>query len=87
MQSAKCSLSARTRRWGWCVLDTVGGRRFVAVMACGLATTILCACGRIDAEWYVEAIKWTIVPFVMGNTISQLAPYFPRTTGSAKDPV
>ena len=69
------------------MLDTVGERGFVAVMACGLATTILCACGRIDAEWYVEAIKWTIVPFVLGNTIGQLAPYFHRVIGRAKDPV
>lgn len=59
-------------------LDTVGGRRFIAVMACGFATAILCGIGRIDAQWYVEAMKWSFVPYVLGNTIGVVLPYFSR---------
>lgn len=66
--------------------NSAGGRRFIAVMACGLATTALCAAGRIGEQWFVEAIKWTIVPFVLGNTVQHVAPFLsglPR----AKNPV
>lgn len=69
--------------------NSAGGRRFIAVMACGLATTLLCAFGRIGEQWFVEAIKWTIVPFVLGNTVQHVAPYLPMLVGgkSGRDPV
>lgn len=57
------------------IFANAGGRRFVAVMACGMATTALCLAGKVGEAMYVEAIKWTIVPFVLGNTVQHVAPF------------
>lgn len=52
-----------------------GGTRFVATMACGLASALLLKGGHLNGDQFVELGKWTIGLFIGGNASQNIASY------------
>jgi hypothetical protein len=61
-----------------------GGTRFVATMACGLASFVLLRMGDLTGDQYVELGKWTIGIFIAGNATQNAASYFGNRTSNEK---
>lgn len=53
-------------------LRTVGGRRFVLAIGCGLMTTLLCWFGKIGGEVYAAVIIATVGAYIAGNVVSEV---------------
>jgi hypothetical protein len=58
------------------IFTRVGGTRFVATMACGLASFILLRVGDLNGDQYVELGKWTLGAFIAGNATQNAVSYF-----------
>jgi len=54
----------------------VGGTRFVATMACGLASVVLLVKGYLTGDQYVDLGIWTIGAFIAGNATQNAVSYF-----------
>ena len=48
--------------------NTVGGRRFVMTMGCGMACTVLVWFAKIDGPIFRDIIIATVAVFIAGNT-------------------
>lgn len=48
-------------------LQKLGGRRFIATMGCGVATTLLCWFGKISDTVYATVTIATVAAFITGN--------------------
>ena len=60
----------------------VGGTRFVATMASGLASTLLLAFGHLSGDQYVELGIWTIGVFIAGNASQNIAGFMAGKRGT-----
>ena len=51
-------------------IETVGGRRFVLTLGCGMATTLLQYMGKLDpvGSTYQVVILGTVGAFILGRT-------------------
>ena len=54
--------------------DTIGGRRFLMTMGCGVATTALQWFGKLDpaGSTYALVIVGTVGVFIAGNTVQKI---------------
>lgn len=52
---------------------SLGGRRFVLTLGCGIATTVLTWFGRIDGGTYATVIIATVGAYIAGNTAQKHA--------------
>ena len=48
-------------------IETLGGRKFVMTLGCGLATTALTWFGKIDGATYSLVIVATVGAYIAGN--------------------
>lgn len=55
-------------------LSTFGGRRFLITLGCGIATTILQFCGKLDpaGSTYALVVVATIGAYITGNTVQKV---------------
>lgn len=55
-------------------LNTFGGRRFIATIGAGLATTLLQWSGKIDPAGgtYAAVIIATVASYITGNTVQKV---------------
>lgn len=51
-------------------IDTIGGRRFILTLGCGMATTLLQYMGKLDpvGSTYQVVILGTVGAFILGRT-------------------
>ncbi len=49
------------------ILNAMGGRKFLATIGCGFATTLLCWFGKIDQGTYSMVTIATVGAFITGN--------------------
>ena len=54
------------------LLDKSGGRRFLMIMGCCLAVTLLRMGEALGETFYTEIIKWAIAVYVGGNVGQRL---------------
>lgn len=47
--------------------DTIGGRRFLMAMGCGMACTVLVWFGKIDGNIFRDVVIATVGFFIAGN--------------------
>lgn len=47
--------------------DTLGGRRYVMTMGCGVACTVLVWFGKIDGAIFRDVIIATVAAYIVGN--------------------
>lgn len=59
---------------------SLGGRRFVLTLGCGIATTMLTWCGKIDGGTYATVIIATVGAYIAGNTAQKQAQIKAGTT-------
>lgn len=52
--------------------DTIGGRRFIMTIGCGVATTALTWFGKIDGGVYASVIIATVAAYITGNTAQKI---------------
>lgn len=54
-------------------LESVGGRKFIATMACCLITALLQGMGKLDADGstYALVIVATVGAFITGNVVAK----------------
>jgi len=50
------------------ILQTLGGRRFVLTLGCGIVCTALVALGRIEGVIFRDIILGTVAAYIAGNT-------------------
>jgi hypothetical protein len=50
------------------VICSLGGRRFLVTVGCGIATTMLCFLEKIDGSVYATVIISTVGVFIAGRT-------------------
>lgn len=48
-------------------IETMGGRKFVMTLGCGVATTLLTWFGKIDGTTYSLVIVATVGAYIAGN--------------------
>jgi hypothetical protein len=66
-------------------IDSIGGRRFVMTMGCGVATTALQWFGKLDANGstFALVIIATVAAYITGNTaqkaVDRMHPSEPQT--------
>lgn len=48
-------------------INAMGGRKFLAVIGCGLATTLLTWYGKIDGGVYMTVTIATVGAYIAGN--------------------
>lgn len=55
-------------------LSTFGGRRFLLTLGCGIATTTLQYCGKLDpaGTTYALVVIGTVGAFITGNTVQKV---------------
>lgn len=51
---------------------TLGGRRFLLTLGCGIATTLLCWHGKIGDGVYATVIISTVGAYITGNTFQKV---------------
>jgi hypothetical protein len=61
-----------------------GGTRFVATMACGLASFVLLRMGDLNGDQYVELGKWTLGVFIAGNATQNAVSFLSNRTSNEK---
>lgn len=52
-------------------IESLGGRKFVMTLGCGLATTLLTWFGKIDAATYSLVIVATVGAYITGNVVQK----------------
>lgn len=50
------------------LIEQLGGRRFVMTIGCGIACTVLVACGKIDGPVFRDIVIATVAAYITGNT-------------------
>ncbi|WP_331352578.1 hypothetical protein [Cellvibrio sp. UBA7671] len=68
------------------IFTRVGGTRFVATMACGLASFILLRLGDLNGDQFVELGEWTLGAFIAGNATQNAASYFGNRKSNQPEP-
>lgn len=53
------------------LIESIGGRKFVMTLGCGLATTALTWFGKIDAATYSLVIVATVGAYINGNVVQK----------------
>lgn len=55
------------------LIEHLGGRKFVATMVCGMATTLLQAFGKLDADGntYMLVVIATVGAYITGNVMQK----------------
>lgn len=53
------------------LIESIGGRKFVMTLGCGLATTALTWFGKIDAATYSLVIVATVGAYITGNVVQK----------------
>jgi hypothetical protein len=53
-------------------IDSLGGRRFIITLGCGVATTALTWATKIDANTYSLVIISTVGAYITGNTYEKV---------------
>lgn len=53
-------------------LTSIGGRRFLLTLGCGIATTGLCWFAKISDEVYATVIIATVAAYITGNVTQKL---------------
>lgn len=53
------------------IIDRMGGRKFVATIGCGIATTLLTWFAKIDAGTYSLVTISTVGAFIGGNVLQK----------------
>lgn len=53
-------------------LTTLGGRRFLLTLGCGVACTVLVWCGKLDGNIFRDIIIATVGVYVGGNTFQKV---------------
>ena len=48
--------------------DSIGGRRFLMAMSCGMACTVLVWFGKIDGPIFRDVVIATVAAYIVGNT-------------------
>lgn len=64
------------------ILDYFGGNRAAVTIGCGIATTMLCFCGKITGEIYATVTIATVGAFIAGKAVESF-----KGAGNAQDPV
>lgn len=63
------------------LLKRCGGRRFLLTVGCGLVTSLLTWCEKIDANTYAIVICATVAVYIGGNTAQRIkAPQPPQSS-------
>jgi hypothetical protein len=50
------------------ILESLGGRRFVLTLGCGIVCTALVAFGHIEGAIFRDIILGTVAAYIAGNT-------------------
>lgn len=53
-------------------ITTLGGRRFVMTMGCGMACTVLVWYAKIDGNIFRDIVIATVAAYIAGNTIQKV---------------
>jgi hypothetical protein len=55
-------------------LQAIGGRRFIATIGAGLATSLLQWCGKLDpaGATYALVVVGTVGAYIAGNTVQKV---------------
>ena len=53
-------------------LSTLGGRRFLMTMGCGMACTVLVWFSKIDGNIFRDIIIATVAVYISGNTLQKI---------------
>jgi hypothetical protein len=53
-------------------LTTLGGRKFILSIGCGIVSSLLLWFGKLDANNYTMLIGFTIGAYITGGTIDNL---------------
>lgn len=53
------------------VIETLGGRKFIATIGCGFATTLLTWFSKIDSATYSLVIIGTVGAYIAGNVVQK----------------
>lgn len=55
-------------------IQSLGGRRFLLTLGCGMATTLLQYTGKLDPAGanYVLVISGTVGAYILGNTVQKI---------------
>lgn len=64
-------------------IETLGGRRFLLTLGCGVATTMLTWFGKIDAATYSLVTLGTVGAYIAANTAQKVKTYPPRAEKAA----
>ena len=54
------------------VIESLGGRRFLMTMGCGMATTLLAWFGKITPEVFQWTTVLTVGAYITGNTTQKI---------------
>lgn len=54
------------------IISTLGGRRFLLCVGCGIVTSLLCWFAKITGEVYATVIIATVGGYITGNTWQKL---------------
>jgi hypothetical protein len=54
------------------MLESIGGRRFIMTIGCGVVSTVLVCFGKISGGEFVTLVTLTIVPYIGFNTHAKI---------------